>query len=60
MVLGMSRLIIKTSTADVSFFKYIYIYIYIYMVPPPKKKPTFSHFVPIFTVVFAFLKTFFF
>ena len=34
MVLGMSRLIIKTSTADVSFFKYIYIYIWY---PPPKK-----------------------
>ena len=34
------------------------IYIYIYMVPP--QKPTFSHFVPVFTVVFAFLKTCFF
>ena len=34
-------------------------HIYIYGTPPPQK-PTFSHFVPVFTVVFAFLKTFFF
>ena len=26
------------------------IHIYIYMVPPPKKKPTFGHFLTVFTV----------
>ena len=35
-------------------------YIYIYIWYPPQKKPTFSHFVPVFTVFCAFLRTFFF
>ena len=38
---------------------YVNIYIYIWY-PPPQKKPTFSHFVPVFTVFCAFLRTFFF
>ena len=53
---------LKPPTSDLSGrsgLTRIDIYIYIYGTPP-KKKPTFSHFVPVFTVVFAFLKTFFF
>ena len=35
-------------------------YMYINIWYPPQKKPTFSHFVPVFTVFCAFLRAFFF
>ena len=53
-------IILQSHVVYIYIYMYIYnIYIYIYMVPP-KKKPTFLHFLLVCTVFLAYLGTFFF